>query len=30
VKVEIEPTTSFLVTKGEQSGVKIELDIEGV
>jgi hypothetical protein len=30
VKVEIELTKSLLVTKGEQSGVKIELDIEGV
>jgi hypothetical protein len=30
VKVEIEPTTSLLVTKGEQLGVKIELDIEGI
>jgi hypothetical protein len=30
VKVEIGPTTSLLVTKGEQLGVKKEFDIEGV
>jgi hypothetical protein len=30
MKVEIELITSLLVTKGEQSSVKTELDIEGV